>query len=133
VVAYKVKRLRPFEIELFEQPIGKVLESTCFCKISTNSIIGAKCGSIFINLAFKVWLRNLLGETNYQELDQGQMNYKISSHDAEAERMRDLISKFDVHKRKFMRGYRDIKIDLPEPFENLNLDNRVSGGQITIT
>jgi len=96
-------------------------------------VTGAKCGSIFINLAFKMWLKNLLGERRYQELDEGQMHYKISSHDAEAERMRDLISKFDVHKRKFKRGYRDIKIDLPEPFENLNLDDRVSGGQITIT
>jgi hypothetical protein len=69
----------------------------------------------------------------YQELDQAQLVTKISSHDAEGERMRTLMRRFDVHKRKFMKGHRDIKIDLPAPFEDLDMDNRVVGGQITIT
>jgi hypothetical protein len=68
----------------------------------------------------------------YQELDQVQPVTKISSHDAEGERMRVLMKRFDVHKRKFAKGHRDIKLDLPEPFQDLDMDNRVVGGQITI-
>ncbi|KAH6724439.1 hypothetical protein DL95DRAFT_464978 [Leptodontidium sp. 2 PMI_412] len=116
VVSYKVKQLEPtFEIE----PV--------------TLATGEKCGSIFINLAFKTWLRKLIGPRLYQELDQAQLVDKISSHDAEGERMRALMKKFNVYKRKFEKGHRDIKIDLPEPFENLDLDTRVVGGQITIT
>jgi hypothetical protein len=96
-------------------------------------MIGFKCGSIFINLAFKKWLKCLLGEETYQILDQAQVVSNISSHDAEGERMRVLMKNFDVHKRKFAKGHRSIKIDLPEPFENLNKENIVVGGQITIT
>jgi hypothetical protein len=96
-------------------------------------LIGSKCGSIFVNLAFKKWLRALLGEDICQVLDQAQLVTKISSHDAEGERMRVLMKNFDVHKRKFAKGHRDIKMDLPEPFENLDKDNIVVGGQITIT
>lgn len=99
----------------------------------THNEAGEKCGSIFINLAFKKWLRELIGPENYQQLDQAQLVEKISSHDAEGERMRTLMKSFDIFKRKFVQGHRDIKIDLPEPLENLNLDNRVVGGQITIT
>lgn len=98
-----------------------------------NNFIGDKCGAIFINLAFKEWLRDLIGEDKYQELDQSELVHKISSHDSEGERMRELMKRFDVHKRRFERGHRDIKIDLPEPYENLDMDTRVIGGQITIT
>jgi hypothetical protein len=96
-------------------------------------LLGDKCGSIFINLAFKRWLRELVGESIYQKLDQGQLSHKISSHDAEGERMRILMKSFDALKRKFKRGHRDMKMDLPAPFHNLNLDSRVVGGEITIT
>ena len=47
--------------------------------------------------------------------------------------MRLLMKNFDVYKRKFVRGHRDIKLDLPEPFENLTLEGKVKGGQIIIT
>jgi len=66
-------------------------------------------------------------------LDQSQVVSNISSHDAEGERMRVLMKRFDIHKKKFAKGHRDIKIDLPEPFEDLNKENIVIGGQITIT
>ncbi len=69
----------------------------------------------------------------YRELDQGQHSDRIGSHDSEGERMRELMKSFDVFKRKFVKGHRDIKIDLPEPYDNLNLDTRVIGGQIIIT
>jgi len=84
-------------------------------------------------LAFKKWLRNLIGEANYQLLDQAEISHKISSHDSEGERMRELMKRFNVKKLAFRRNHRDMKLDLPEPYENLNLDTRVVGGQITIT
>jgi hypothetical protein len=47
--------------------------------------------------------------------------------------MRELMEGFDKHKRKFNRDRRDIKMDLPYPLHNLNKDNKVVGGEITIT
>jgi len=95
-------------------------------------VVGSKCGSIFVNLAFKRWLLRLLGKDMYWELGQAQPVTEISSHDVEGERMRVLMKTFDVHKRKFSKGHRNVKIDLPEPFEDFNMDDRVVGGQITI-
>ncbi|KUJ18836.1 uncharacterized protein LY89DRAFT_717366 [Mollisia scopiformis] len=125
VVSYQVKQLQPtFEIEPVTLPTGK------------------KCGSIFINLKFKEWLKWHLGEELYQELDQaeeseqeqGQRTTKISSHDSEGMRMRELMKRFDIQKRRFRNDpdKEPILINLPEPFEDLNLDDRVWGGQVTI-
>jgi len=47
--------------------------------------------------------------------------------------MRELMQGFDKHKGKFNRDHRDIKMDLPYPLHNLNIDNKVVGGEITIT
>jgi hypothetical protein len=101
--------------------------------VSTDDLIGLKCGSIFIDLAFKKWLRNLLGEKYYQMLDQAQLAYKISSHHTEGRPMRELMNDFNILKKKFKKGNRDMRIDLPKPLDNLDMDNIVIGGQITIT
>lgn len=93
---------------------------------------GDKCGSIFVNLAFKDWLRDLIGDERYKQLDQAPMDSKISSHHAEGERMRELMKNFEIQKKGFTTNSRDIRIDLPEPFENLTLDGVVQGGEITI-
>ena len=100
--------------------------------VGTADLIGNKCGSIFIDMAFKKWLRNLLGE-KYKELDQGQLAHKISSHDTEGGRMRTLMKDFNIQKRRFKKDQRDIKIDLPEPLDNLNMGHKVVGGEITIS
>ncbi|KAE8452931.1 hypothetical protein EG329_013203 [Mollisiaceae sp. DMI_Dod_QoI] len=114
VVAYRVKQLQPtFEIERETRPTGD------------------KCGSIFVNLAFKDWLRGLIGDERYQQLDQAPMDSKISSHHTEGERMRELMRGFEIQKKGFTTNSGDIRIDLPEPFENLNMDG-VVGGEITI-
>ncbi|KAH0538333.1 hypothetical protein FGG08_005068 [Glutinoglossum americanum] len=116
VVSYKVKELQPtFELK------------------AVTFATGSKCGSMFIDLAFKKWLRDLLGEKNYQQLDQTQLVHKISSHDTEGQQMRELMKEFNKLKRKFKKDHRDMKIDLPEPLHNLDMDNRVIGGEITIT
>ncbi|KAI9773911.1 MAG: hypothetical protein M1840_006137 [Geoglossum simile] len=114
VVSYKVKELQPFEIEAVSLPTGD------------------KCGSIFIDLAFKRWLRDLLGEKDYQKLDQGDLAHKISSHEIEGEEMRVLMHRFTLLKRRFWKGQRDMKMDLPSPLDDLNVDG-VVGGEITIT
>ncbi|OXV10191.1 hypothetical protein Egran_02048, partial [Elaphomyces granulatus] len=93
----------------------------------------SKCGSIFVDLAFKKWLRDVLGDKHYRRLDPSQLDPKIGYHHVEGQRMRELMQGFDKHKRKFNRDYRDIKMDLPYPLHNLNRDNKVVGGEITIT
>jgi hypothetical protein len=98
----------------------------------TDKFIGRKCGSLFVNLAFKRWLKDLLGNELYQDLDQGQISYKISSHDTEGERMRNLMKAFEIRKQRFTVGSRDIRLDLPEPLHNLSLPDRVNCGRITI-
>ena len=98
----------------------------------TDTSPGYKCGAIFINVAFKQWLRDLIGEEKYQQLDQVKISYKISSHDAEGERMRILMKRFEVRKKRFVKDGRDVRIELPEPFHNLNIPDRVDKGLILI-
>ncbi|KAH0558447.1 hypothetical protein GP486_004893 [Trichoglossum hirsutum] len=116
VLSYKVKELEPaFEIE------------------AVTLATGRKCGSIFIDIAFKMWLKALLGDKYYQMLDPIQQAYKISSHHTEGRSMRELMYSFSVFKKKFKKDSRVMKMDLPKPLDNLTLDDRVIGGQITIT
>ena len=98
-----------------------------------DNLIGYKSGSIFIDMAFKKWLKKLLGETNYQKLDSAELVHKITSHSTESPQMRELMSSFDREKRLFEEGCEDVKIDLPKPLHNLNMNTRVVGGEITIT
>jgi hypothetical protein len=95
--------------------------------------IGAKCGSIYIDEAFKRWLKKLIGDENYKELDPRNASQKISSHATEGKEMRALMKAFDSCKRKFSRDHRDMKMDLPEPLDDLSIGNQVVGGELTIT
>jgi hypothetical protein len=99
---------------------------------STDTSLGSKCGAIFINVAFKQWLKDLIGEDRYQQLDQAKISYKISSHDAEGERMRILMKRFEIKKKRFVKDGRDVRIELPEPFHNLDIPDRVDKGLILI-
>lgn len=47
--------------------------------------------------------------------------------------MRELMSEFNKLKRKFSKDHRDMRMDLPAPLDNLNMDTSVVGGEITIT
>jgi hypothetical protein len=94
--------------------------------------IGHKCGAIYVDLGFKNWLRHLIGEQYYRQLDpKGELG-KVNSHKLEGEGMRDLMRKFDIIKRNFKRDGRDRKLDLPDPLENLDLPGTVKEGEITI-
>jgi hypothetical protein len=66
-------------------------------------------------------------------LGPAQAHGKITSFDREGEEMHQLMKDFNILKRKFRKGHRDMKMTLPKPLENLDLHNRVEGGEITIT
>ncbi|KAF1976595.1 hypothetical protein BU23DRAFT_565748 [Bimuria novae-zelandiae CBS 107.79] len=77
-------------------------------------------------MAFKRWLRDLIGENNYRKLDPHMEEHKISSHSVEGKAMRELMKEFDARKQDFGAGStRDIHIDLPSPFQNLKITGNV--------
>ncbi|KAF3050005.1 hypothetical protein E8E11_009658 [Didymella keratinophila] len=115
IVSYQVKRLYPLQLEQIGRPTG------------------AKCGSIFINRAFKRWLRSQLGDEHYTKLDPNMEIDHDSSHSSETPAMRDLMQRFDERKQAFTRESRDQYLDLPFPLENLNVPGVINEGQITIT
>jgi hypothetical protein len=96
-------------------------------------MIGKKCGAIFINLAFKRWLRALIGPARYHQLDPNKLSDKISSRDAEGEMMRELMSKFEAKKKAFKPESRAMHIDLPESFDDIYIEDKVKECQITIS
>ena len=101
-------------------------------RASTDDLIGSKCGSIDIDLAFKKWLKDLQ-EKNYLKLDQAQLGHRIRSHYTEGEPIHELVKRFDQYKRRFNHGHQDITIDLPDPLHNLNVANKAIEGEITVT
>jgi hypothetical protein len=98
---------------------------------------GAKCGSTFIDTNFKIWLQSVLGERNYAILDSKNASQKISSHATESAEMREVMEKFDGHKRRFGTDskQKDIYIDLPRhtSLANLNIGDKIEAGALRIT
>ncbi|KAI4955558.1 hypothetical protein J4E91_001419 [Alternaria rosae] len=115
VVSYQVKRLEP-ALEL--EPIG--------------SPTGDKCGSIFINMKFKKWLRKILTDVHYKELDPNFEIDKTATHASETPAMRSLMKDFDLKKKHFTAGSSGCKLELPPPLENLIIQGRVNQGLLTI-
>jgi len=97
------------------------------------SILGDKCGSIFIDLEFKKWLRTVLGEGNYLLLDPDSEGQAITPYAREGRAMRHIMREFDLFKREFKNDGRDIKMDLPEPLNTLTIPGRVDEGELIIT
>ncbi|KAI9868488.1 MAG: hypothetical protein M1813_005932 [Trichoglossum hirsutum] len=114
VVSYKVTQLEPI-LELEEMTI------------STS----AKCGSSYIDVNFKRWLRRHLGERNYLALDPRSKGRKITTNATEGKEMRVVMKIFDEAKRKFPKHNK--KMDLPKPLDNLNVPGKVFGGEIGIS
>lgn len=94
--------------------------------------LGDKCGSTYIDLEFKNWLRRQIGGENYILLDPA-YDGKISSHAAEGQSMRDLMKVFNREKARFESNSEDIIIELPWPLEDLNREPTVVAGELTIT
>jgi hypothetical protein len=96
--------------------------------------VGKKCGSIYIDRAFKRWLKGLIGKDNYEKLDPNNNVGRISSHYVEGQLMRQLMKRFDSSKQDFSRTFHDIKMTLPGPeLKNLHIPGRVNQGEIIIT
>ena len=94
---------------------------------------GDKCGSTFIDKAFKQWLQSYIGERHYKQLDNGSDMENISSHTTEGKAMRQLMKAFEVRKQNFSKTSGDVYLDLPEPLHYLNIRGKVDEGQITLT
>lgn len=114
IVSYQVKQLEPrLELKRIGFPTGR------------------KCGSIFIDQDFKDWLRRLLGDRYFLELEPNADLNRI--YGTEGRALRDLMARFDTIKKEFHTNSGPMYLDLPKPLNNLTLDNRVEGGQITIS
>lgn len=96
-----------------------------------NDSTGHKSGSIYIDLAFKRWLKDLLGQSNYLILDP-ENEGEIRSHAAEGERMRELMKAFTRKKISFKNNVGDIRIGLPSPLDTLEWGPAVRAGEIAI-
>lgn len=94
--------------------------------------LGASCGSVFIDTAFKRWLLRIIGPEKYTQLDPYYSGNKIYAHSPESGEMRELIKRFEVQKKLFSRSTRDVKIDLPGPLSGLDIVGRVREGELTI-
>jgi hypothetical protein len=134
VVSYKVTQLEPsLELEPVTLPTGLIHCLLCKHQPRLTKRTGAKCGSIYIDGNFKRWLHELLGDRDYRELDPRNASQKISAHDTESKQMRAIMKAFDAFKKKFVKTARDMKMDFPEPLDNLNIDGKVVEGELTIT
>jgi hypothetical protein len=88
---------------------------------------------VFIDGRFKSWLRELLGDARYLQLDSDSFGKIDGSYKSEGESMRALMHQFIRRKERFRGDDREIKLTLPHPHGNLNLDGRVVDGQIVIS
>lgn len=99
---------------------------------SLITIPGSRCGSIFINLEFKKWLRMLLGEEEYLKLDPNLDIDKNANHASETPAMRELMQAFDDVKKQFAFSTPDVRFSLRGELENLDIFGKVNKGLITI-
>jgi hypothetical protein len=95
---------------------------------------GEKCGSVFIDNAFKDWLRRILGDHHYRQLDPDSVGVMFGSYKSEGQGIRELMKAFIPRKERFRGTDSDVLLTLPEPLNNLTTNDRsVIEGQIRIT
>jgi len=104
VVTFRVLKLEP-TLELEKIGIGK----------------SQKCGSVFIDGEFKIWLREkIFGRELYEHLEPNAR--RVKAHSTTGKEMRSIMNEFVAHKRRFtgMEGGQDkFEIDLPSQFTSL--------------
>jgi hypothetical protein len=93
---------------------------------------GIKCGSNYIDLEFRRWLKEMIGEQNYMEIDPNTHLNTMYLHGMEGKAMRDLMKQFTRYKRKFNRKSKDMRLNLPTALSSLTTLG-VLNGEITIT
>ncbi|KAF2729144.1 actin-like ATPase domain-containing protein, partial [Polyplosphaeria fusca] len=115
VVGYKVDRLDPnLDIRMMTVPIG------------------SNCGSSYINRDFQDWLRSILGDEYYSQLDPRTDAQRISGHAMEGAKMRELMQSFEFHKKAFNSFSEETKLDLPSPLDNIDIEGYVESGELTV-
>lgn len=93
--------------------------------LGTDKHQGRRCGSIFVNIAFKTWLKQHIGEKHYWKLDPYDEDDKLSSHSIECEAMAELMETFEVRKQLFSVGARrDVPIQLPGRLKDLDIPGK---------
>jgi hypothetical protein len=133
-VSYRVKQLQPPVLEPIGLPTGISTLIQAHLDLSLTEA-GDKCGAIYVDLAFKEWLKNLLGVQSYRLIHPHVDHEKVGSHSVEGKLMRALMNRFDSFKKQFCRDHGDVRLDLPEPLHTLSLKNsfgEVENGQVTI-
>lgn len=117
LVSYRVRQVDPtFKTELVGKPTSD------------------KCGSSYIDLSFKQWLRKEIGEKNYNILDESSVGRRINMSSAEGGPLRMIMAAFEAHKKLFTRDTQaSFKIDLPPALQNLTVGTYVQDGELTIT
>jgi len=94
---------------------------------------GAKCGIATIDLKFKEWLRDVLGDQIYSTIDVSCTKECRYGQQSEAGPMRDIMTQFTRLRNSFNEDTRARRLELPEPLSDLKLDNRVEEGELRIT
>jgi len=82
-------------------------------------------------MKFKKWLREILTDVHYRELDPNFEIDKLATHASETPAMRSLMKDFDVKKKHFTVASPDYQLELPFPLENLDIPG-VKQGLLTI-
>jgi len=94
-----------------------------------------KCGSVFIDGEFKMWLRDsVLGPDDYEKLEPNTKK-RIKPHSTTGRKMRDIMKVFIEHKRAFTGNEEPdhlFTIELPTEFGDLNMDGCVEEGLLTL-
>lgn len=94
-------------------------------------IIGAKCGSAFIDRNFKRWLSDLIGDRNYRILDPKNASEKISA--PQGKDMRAITDAFDRFKRQYHQNARESRLYLPDSLQDLNIGDKIIDGELIIS
>ena len=98
-------------------------------------LIGAKCGSSYIDANFKRWLRWLIGPKQYRILDP-KCTRKVTAHTSEGKLMRKIMGEFEIKKRNF-RGkgahQSSMHIPLPNELAHLQKTGKIQDKELSIT
>lgn len=102
-------------------------------RVFANRVHSFKCGSDSINIQFKDWLRAVLGDIYYYELDPASLGEQVSQHIIEGKGMRGLMKGFIAMKRRFSKEQNEVYMNLPPPLDELDIPGRLIGGLLKIT
>lgn len=83
--------------------------------IRPNPILGAKCGSTFIDRHFLIWIEKRLGEENWLNLAGGSLSNDIGTHSVLNPSLRALMKQFVRMKENYTGNATDSKFSIELP------------------